>query len=317
MRGQKKHVFFETCTICPSFAQYVPMSWPSYPERAYQQRKKFGLYLEPRDELRAWGLRVHGVGSFRSRAHDMSSVGRVMDVYALVLVREGFGFLIDKDGAKTSLKAGDVLAVVPGWWHLYNPDQKAGWTTAWVIFDGPVAESLEAAGEIYPGVIASDVGESGLQALGAMMDGMIALATERADSPQVQARLAAEVFGLLARVSDWRREQALGGRMNMISESVAYVESHYMNDIDFDALLEDSAMSKTHFRRQFKRVAGDGPQTYQKRLRMRLAKELLRHSELSVSEVGERVGYSKASYFSRIFSNHVGVSPIVWRKSGM
>lgn len=293
------------------------MSWPSYPERDYQQRKKFGLYLEPRDEARAWGVRVHGVGSFRSRAHDMSSAGRVMDVYALVLVREGGGFLIDKDVVKSPLKAGDVLAVVPGWWHLYNPDQNVGWTTAWVIFDGPVAQSLEAAGEIFPGVIASNVGESGLQALGAIMDGMIALATERADSPQLQARLAAEVLGLLARVSDWRREQALGGGMNMISKSVVYVERHYMDDIDFDALLTDSAMSKTHFRRQFKKAAGDSPQTYQKRLRMRFAKELLRHSELTVSEVGERVGYSKPAYFSRIFSQHVGVSPIVWRKSGM
>ena len=293
------------------------MSWPSYPERDYQQRKKFGLYLEPSEEARAWGLRVHGVGSFTSQGRDMSSRGRVMDVYALVLVREGSGCLIDEDRAKTPLKAGDVLAVVPGWWHLYNPDKKIGWTTSWVIFDGPVAKSLHAAEQIVPGVLASNVGDSGLSALGAIMDGMIGFASERADTLQAQARLAADLLGLLARLSDWSKQQVQGERVNLIVEAVSYVEESYLEEVDFDALVLRSGVSATHFRRQFKKLTGDGPQTYQKRLRIRLAKELLRHSDLTVAEVGERVGYSKPAYFSRVFNSRVGISPSVWRGAGM
>jgi len=292
------------------------MSWPSYPERDYQQRKKFGLYLEPQEKSHAWGLRVHGVGSFTSRGRDMPLRGRVMQDYALVLVREGSGFLLDKDGKQTALMAGDVLMMVPGWWHLYNPDRKSGWTTSWVIFDGSVADSLQAAGEIFPGVIASDIGEAGLQALGALLDGMISLAGERAETAYLQARLASELLGLLSRISDWKGQQAHVANNHQLAEAIEYVETHYPDEIDFEALLTRSEMSSTHFRRLFKKATGDGPQSYQKRLRIRLAKELLRHSDLSVAEIGMKVGYNKGAYFSRVFSKRVGVSPSDWRASG-
>jgi len=292
------------------------MSWPTYPERDYQQRQKFGLYLEPLEKTHAWGLRVHGVGTFESRGSDMSHKGRVMSEYALVLVREGSGFLMDKDGAKTPLNAGDILMIVPGWWHLYNPDHEQGWTTSWVIFDGPVVKNLQTAGEISPGIIASSIGDSGLQALGALIDGMVTLAGERADTPQLQARLASELLGLLARISDWKGQQSHVACNRQLIETIEYVENHYPEEIDFDALLHRSKMSSTHFRRQFKKATGDGPQSYQKRLRIRLAKELLRHSNLSVAEIGMQVGYDKGAYFSRVFSKHVGVSPSAWRTSG-
>lgn len=318
------YLFSEIEGLKYKLAQYVHlldslilMSWPSYPDRNYERRKKFGIYLEPRKDEFQWGLRVHGLGSFTSQTHDIASSGRVLDLYALVMVREGGGFLRDKDGRETAIQAGDILAVVPGRWHLYNPDKNAGWTTAWVLFDGPVAESLHTSGELMPGVLASGIGESGVQLLGAIVDGMIGLATTRIDSPELQARLAADLLGLLARISDWRGHQVRGGGAAPMIEAIEYVEAHFSEVIDFDALLVRSGMSATHFRRQFKVIIGDGPQTYQQRLRIRLAKELLRHSDLSVAEVGLRVGYDSPAYFSRIFSKRVGMSPKVWRKAGL
>ena len=43
--------------------------------------------------------------------------------------------------------------------------------------------------------------------------------------------------------------------------------------------------------------------------RMALAKNLLKHRELAIAEVAERVGYSSASTFSTAFSRHVGLPP--------
>lgn len=46
------------------------------------------------------------------------------------------------------------------------------------------------------------------------------------------------------------------------------------------------------------------------------ARNYLRNSSLSVSEIGERLGYSEASAFSRAFSNWAGMSPLQWRRNG-
>ncbi|NWK54959.1 helix-turn-helix transcriptional regulator [Verrucomicrobiaceae bacterium N1E253] len=293
------------------------MSWPSYPERNFERRQKFGFYLSPREDAHPWGLRIHGLGSFTSQIDDIPVAGRVLDVYALVMVRAGGGFLRNADGQEFELYAGDVVAIVPGWWHLYNPNQTSGWTTAWVLFDGPVADSLHTAEELMPGILASGVGELGVQSLGAIVDGMIGMAMNRPDSIELQARLAGELLGLLARVKDWRGHQARGAGRAPMADAIEYVEEHYTETIDFDRLLELSGMSSTHFRRQFKKITGDSPQTYQQRLRIRLAKELLRHSDLSIAEVGLKVGYESPAYFSRVFSKRVGMSASAWSCSGL
>jgi AraC-like DNA-binding protein len=43
--------------------------------------------------------------------------------------------------------------------------------------------------------------------------------------------------------------------------------------------------------------------------RMAVAKDLLRHEDLAVGDVAERVGYGTASTFSTAFSRHVGMPP--------
>jgi len=42
---------------------------------------------------------------------------------------------------------------------------------------------------------------------------------------------------------------------------------------------------------------------------MALAKDLLRHKEVSVAEVAQHVGYGSANTFSVAFTRHVGLPP--------
>ena len=293
------------------------MTWATYPERDYQRLNRFGVYLDPREGDNKWGLRVHGLGHFSSKDKDIRSGGRVLEMYALVIVLEGGGSLLDWDGGETLLEAGDVVSVVPGWRHIYNPNEQTGWRTAWVLFDGPVAEALHQAGDLTAGKLTSNLGDTGLQSLGAIVDGMIRLAMSRPDSKELQARLAGELLGLLAKLADWSGQQALSAGKDSISTAIEQIEETFTEVIDFVAIIDKSGMSATHFRREFKTITGEGLQTYQQRLRMRMAKELLRHSELSVSEIGVRVGYPTLAYFSRVFSKRVGMSPRVWRSSSL
>ena len=45
------------------------------------------------------------------------------------------------------------------------------------------------------------------------------------------------------------------------------------------------------------------------------AKNFLRSTALSVSEVGYRLGYAEPAAFSRAFTQWTGVSPLKWRKN--
>ena len=81
-----------------------------------------------------------------------------------------------------------------------------------------------------------------------------------------------------------------------------------------EAALEEKGMSYAHQCRVFKYYYGISPLSYVNTLRMERAKNLLRDTDLTVSETANRLGYNNLGYFSRIFKKIVGVSPGTFRQ---
>jgi len=74
-------------------------------------------------------------------------------------------------------------------------------------------------------------------------------------------------------------------------------------------LARTAALSRSAFFERFTRTVGLSPMEYLLAWRMAVAKDLLRHHDVGLSEVAERVGYGSASTFSTAFSRHVGQAP--------
>jgi AraC family transcriptional regulator len=72
-------------------------------------------------------------------------------------------------------------------------------------------------------------------------------------------------------------------------------------------------VSEAHFSRQFKRSTGSAPSQYFIRLRMAVARKLLRETDRSIISIGMDVGYSSPSHFSQVFRKETGVSPGAYR----
>lgn len=73
------------------------------------------------------------------------------------------------------------------------------------------------------------------------------------------------------------------------------------------------AVSRSLLATRFRQVLGRSPIQYLTEWRMQTAEELLRTTELSVSEVSRRVGYASEEAFSRAFKRARGAAPSVWR----
>ena len=94
---------------------------------------------------------------------------------------------------------------------------------------------------------------------------------------------------------------------------IARAIQHMNRFCDQNLQLKDYAsmchMSKYHFLRIFKSVTGTTPLEYRGRVRIDHAKELLKNSNFSVSEISESLGYSSLAYFSATFKKATGISP--------
>jgi len=88
-----------------------------------------------------------------------------------------------------------------------------------------------------------------------------------------------------------------------------YIEAHSEEPIRLADLAERAALSPQYLCSVFKRYFGVTPIDLLIRQRMQRAQYLLQDENLSVGEVGARVGYEDIFQFSKLFKKHMGVSP--------
>ncbi len=73
-------------------------------------------------------------------------------------------------------------------------------------------------------------------------------------------------------------------------------------------------VSTNHLSKCVRRVTGQSPAKWIEEILVLEAKTLLFQSNWSVGEVAEAVGMPDASYFSRLFKKHTGLTPLAFRK---
>jgi len=99
-----------------------------------------------------------------------------------------------------------------------------------------------------------------------------------------------------------------------LSQIIEFIHAHLYEEIPVEELARSCSMSTSHFIHQFKSFTGFSPHTYQTRLRLERAKELMYSTTMNISEIAFAVGYDNPLYFSRLFRRHMGLSPSEYRR---
>jgi AraC-like DNA-binding protein len=90
-------------------------------------------------------------------------------------------------------------------------------------------------------------------------------------------------------------------------------DRNYAQPLDLDRMAASAGVSKYHFLRCFAATYGTTPAVYLTRRRIERAQDLLRASNLSVTEVCMLVGYSSVGSFSSTFRRLVGMTPSAYQ----
>jgi AraC family transcriptional regulator, transcriptional activator of pobA len=93
-----------------------------------------------------------------------------------------------------------------------------------------------------------------------------------------------------------------------------YLEAHYGEPISVTAAAGILHMSESHFMRHFKQVTGQSFVSYLNHFRIAKAEHLLATTDLSVSDVGQTVGFRDQSYFGLVFRSLVHLTPLQYKR---
>lgn len=98
-----------------------------------------------------------------------------------------------------------------------------------------------------------------------------------------------------------------------IRRSVELMHAQLAAELSLKEIAAASYLSPFHFARVFKKLTGTTPHAYLAGIRTARAQLLLADPELSVAEIGARVGYASPSHFTKAFRQATGLSPRAFR----
>jgi transcriptional regulator GlxA family with amidase domain len=134
----------------------------------------------------------------------------------------------------------------------------------------------------------------------------VARAVENQFSPEIRRSF---------RAAAYQNEADSSHHDEVVAQAQQWLQSHLSSPVVMTALAEQVQLSPRTLNRRFKRATGMTPLAYLQSLRIAQAKDLLRHSNLSIGDIAWRQGIQDVSYFSQLFRRHCGMTPLHYREA--
>lgn len=98
-----------------------------------------------------------------------------------------------------------------------------------------------------------------------------------------------------------------------IKESCDYIGLHLDEKQSIHFLASRIGYSDYYFSEKFKKETGMSVREYTMKKKVEMAQEYLRHSNMSIQDISNELGYSSQSYFGEVFREQTGESPREYR----
>lgn len=101
---------------------------------------------------------------------------------------------------------------------------------------------------------------------------------------------------------------------SVIYPAITYISNHLKDGISMKEMADLCHLSPSYFSRTFNKETGESFVNYINRRKVTLAKELLRETNKSITQIAEEAGYINISNFIAVFKRMEGVTPSVYRQ---
>ena len=231
--------------------------------------------------------------------------------YQLLYICDGRGVIQFRRGKSVHVGAGTVIILHPAEWHRYRPDPDTGWSEAYIGIGGEFLKNVVAEPFF---TLSQTILET--EPEGRFHHDILELVEEiQADSVTHPYTLALKTMTLMMTLRENTSARSTNTSHNIaIRRANLHIAHHLGEVVDFQSLAKSLGMGYTIFRRRFQQYNGMAPLEYQIALRLRRATHLLKSSDVPIAQIASDTGFRSAAYFSKFFHEHVGTSPIQFRR---
>jgi AraC-like DNA-binding protein len=100
----------------------------------------------------------------------------------------------------------------------------------------------------------------------------------------------------------------------IVADTCRFIQENVFKNVRLGDIAAHIHLSENYLSAQFKKETGESIASYIQKTKMSEAKNLLKHSRMTLSEISERLNYSSQSFFTAVFKQETGLTPKQYRQ---
>lgn len=229
--------------------------------------------------------------------------------FLIIFTLDGEGEL-QYNNVTASLTSSTVAVINCNQYHHYKTKSNCNWHFLWLHFSSKSADSLVDfinRPALFVGTQSKSSFCTDYNFIKKMSENMLTYA---------QTEISLAIHTILTKIVALRatgENSSLLNHKQNLNSAINYMKEHYTQTITIDDLSQISNISKYYFIKLFREMTGITPYRYIILIRIDQSKKLLKHTQLSVSQIAEEAGFCDSKNFITNFKNITGMTPLKFR----
>lgn len=231
--------------------------------------------------------------------------------HILIYCVDGKGW-VQLDGHEYEVKSGQYFVVPAETVHQYGSDEDAPWSIYWLHFKGRLANDYTSQLTRNKTKFVASVNFS--EERTRLFDSMYAT-LENGYSADNLGYINMCLWYFLSSFcyDDIFHVPSGNAEKDAIDLSIEFMQQNIEHTLSLRELAAEAHISPSHYAALFKKKTGYPPLEYFNHIKVQKACQYLHFTNLQIKEIAYKVGICDPYYFSRFFSNIMGVSPLEYR----
>ena len=237
---------------------------------------------------------------------DYSVYRRINNVIVIEYVISGKGYL-DIDGQISEVSEGDVYIIRPDVSCKYWSDRQHPFKKIWVNVFSDMLMSVICKLNLDK----KTVYHNNSTEIKDIFYEMLEKAERERENPTVHLELSVYIYKILTKLSI---EQNLYSASSRIAHAACFkLNSRLYSNVKIKEIAEELFVSENYLIEEYKKVYGKTPLQDINQKRIEIIKNLLKNTDMSISDISRKLNFNNEHYFSTFFKNHMGMTPTKYR----
>ena len=207
-----------------------------------------------------------------------------------------------------NLGAGESFLIEPHQANFYQADENDPWEYMWIVFQGNSAvDIIQHTYFKNSPVLRSPRASVITETLENLFN------FSASTSPQAFLKIYSGLFQLFSYFAAAGEADTVAVDVDYIAAAKEFIHTHYQYPIQTQDVAGYLGLERSYFSHLFKLQIGIGPAEYLRKYRLKIAREMLLTTNLSITQVFYSAGFRDYYAFMKLFKRSMGITPLTYR----